>query len=169
MLVMLDLSIDFDRVEATKPLHLSIQADAEARQALADRFEWVGINHLDGKIVLTRLSNEACHMTGRIKADIVMTCIISDAEVKQSLDIKVDERFAVMNGDDDETVIDPMSVQTEPMINRSIPVGETVAQLILLEAPDWPRADDIPPVDIVVKSENDLGPFGKLADLKKTR
>ncbi|NBR40457.1 MAG: hypothetical protein EBT93_13750 [Alphaproteobacteria bacterium] len=98
-----------------------------------------------------------------------MSCVISDAEVPQSLMIEVDERFAVMDGADDEAVIDPMSVQTEPMINRSIPVGETVAQLILLEAPDWPRADDIPLVDIVVKSKDDLGPFGKLADLKKTR
>jgi len=161
---MLDLSIDFDKVEATKPFRLAIQADDEARAALAQR-----IDRLEANITLTRLSNEACHMTGQITADIVMSCVISDAEVPQSLMIEVDERFAVMDGADDEAVIDPMSVQTEPMINRSIPVGETVAQLILLEAPDWPRADDVPLVDIVVKSKDDLGPFGKLADLKKTR
>jgi len=166
---MLDLSIDFDKVEATKPFRLAIQADDEARAALAQRFEWVRIDRLEANITLTRLSNEACHMTGQITADIVMSCVISDAEVPQSLMIEVDERFAVMDGADDEAVIDPMSVQTEPMINRSIPVGETVAQLILLEAPDWPRADDVPLVDIVVKSKDDLGPFGKLADLKKTR
>ena len=166
---MLNLSIDFDKVQATKPFRLSFQVDAEDKDALAKRFEWIRIDRLDGQIILSRLSNEACHMTGKIAAEIVMTCVISDAEVAQSLMIEVDERFAVMDGDDEEAVIDPMSVQTEPMINRTIPVGETVAQLILLEAPDWPRADDVPPVDIVVKSKDDQGPFGKLADLKKTR
>lgn len=168
-MMMLDLNLDFDKVEATKPYRLTIQADAATREALAKRFDWLRIDRLDGNIILTRLSNEACHMTGRLAADIVMACVISDAEVPQSLMIEVDERFAVMDGADEEAVIDPMSVQTEPMINRTIPVGETVAQLILLEAPDWPRADDIPPVDVVVKSKDDLGPFGKLADLKKTR
>jgi hypothetical protein len=69
----------------------------------------------------------------------------------------------------EEELIDPMSVQTEPMIGRDIPVGETIAQLIALEAPEWPRVDDISPVEIKDNDFDASGPFGKLAELKKTR
>jgi hypothetical protein len=55
------------------------------------------------------------------------------------------------------------------MNGRDIPVGETIAQLLALEAPEWPRVDDISPVEIKDNDFDASGPFGKLAELKKTR
>ena len=81
----------------------------------------------------------------------------------------IDERFAIMDTPKEEELIDPMSVQTEPMFNRMVPIGETIAQLLALEAPEWPRADDLAPVEVKDDSFDRSGPFGKLADLKKTR
>lgn len=166
---MLDLVVSFDRIDVQKPLTLRVEADSSTCQMLAERFGWLQIDAIKGEVTLSRLAGQACYMKGLIKADITQSCIVTDEPVRQHLTIPVDERFAIMDTPEEEELIDPMSVQTEPMIGRNVPVGETIAQLIALEAPEWPRIDSISPVDIKDAGFEEAGPFGKLAELKKTR
>ncbi len=116
-------------------------------QMLAERFGWLHIDAIKGEVTLSRLAGQACYMKGTIKADITQSCVVTDEPVRPASVHFVDERFAIMDAPEDEELIDPMSVQTEPMIGRNIPVGETIAQLIALEAPEWPRVDSVSSVD----------------------
>jgi uncharacterized metal-binding protein YceD (DUF177 family) len=166
---MLDLVVSFDRIDVQKPLTLQIEADVDTCLVLAERFGWLNIDGIKGEVTLSRLAGQACYMKGTIKADITQSCVVTDEPVRQHLSIFVDERFAIMDTPKDEELIDPMSVQTEPMIGRNIPVGETIAQLIALEAPEWPRVDSVSSVEMKDADFEESGPFGKLAELKKTR
>lgn len=166
---MIDLMIAFDKIDENKPLTLSFDADEKICQTLAERFGWLHIYHIKGEVTLSRLAGQACYMKGKAIADITQACVVTEAPVRQQLDIRINERFAIMDTPKEEELIDPMSVQTEPMFNRMVPVGETIAQLLALEAPEWPRANDLAPVEVKDDSFDRSGPFGKLAELKKTR
>ena len=166
---MLDLIVSFDRIDVQKPLTVRIDADDATCQILAERFGWLKIDAIHGEITLSRLAGQACYMKGKAEADITQSCVVTDNPVRQKLIIPIDERFAIMDTPKEEELIDPMSVQTEPMNGRNILVGETIAQLLALEAPEWPRVDDISPVEIKDNDFDASGPFGKLAELKKTR
>ena len=166
--------ISFDRVESRHPLRLDIAPDAEYLRGLAGRFGWVRVDGLKGEVVLTRLSQSSCQMRGALVADIVMVCGVSGADVPTHLEIDVDERFAVMDdGDAAEVVVDAMGVEAEPIVNGIIPVWETLAQLVALAAPAWPRGGGIAPLKMSARAEGDSGVWGgmleKLAEWKKKR
>lgn len=127
---MIDLMIAFDKIDENKPLTLSFDADEKICQTLAERFGWLHIYHIKGEVTLSRLAGQACYMKGKAIADITQACVVTEAPVRQQLDIRINERFAIMDTPKEEELIDPMSVQTEPMFNRMVPVGETIAQLL---------------------------------------
>ena len=165
--------ISFDRVESRRPLHLNIAPDAEELRDLAARFGWVRVDGLKGAVVLTRTSPTSCQMRGKLTADIVMVCGVSGDDVPEHLEIDVDERFAVMDGDAAEVVVDAMGVEAEPIMNGTIPLWETLAQLVALAAPAWPRGGGLAPLKMSARGADDFGVWGgmleKLAEWKKKR
>ena len=165
--------ISFDRVESRRPLRLDIAPDAEDLRGLAARFGWVRVDGLKGSVELTRISQSSCQMRGVLVADIVMVCGVSGDDVPTHLEIDVDERFAVINDTAAEVVVDAMGVEAEPIVNGTIPVWETLAQLVALAAPAWPRGGGLAPLKMSARAENDFGVWGgmleKLAEWKKKR
>ena len=165
--------ISFDRVESRRPLRLDIAPDAEDLRGLAVRFGWVRVDALAGDVVLTRISPTSCQMRGKLTADIVMTCGVSGDDVPTHLEIDVDERFAVMDDGGAEVVVDAMGVEAEPIVNGTIPLWETLAQLVALAAPAWPRGGGLAPLKMSVQGQGDHtmqgGMLEKLAEWKKKR
>ena len=165
--------ISFDRVESRRPLHLNIAPDAEDLRALAARFGWVRVDGLKGSVELTRISQSSCQMRGALVADIVMVCGVSGDDVPEHLEIDVDERFAIINDTAAEVVVDAMGVEAEPIMNGTIPLWETLAQLVALAAPAWPRGGGLAPLKMSARGADDFGVWGgmleKLAEWKKKR
>ena len=165
--------ISFDRVESRRPLRLDIAPDVGELRDLAVRFGWVRVDGLKGAVELTRISPTSCQMRGKLTADIVMVCGVSGDDVPTHLEIDVDERFAVINDTAAEVVVDAMGVEAEPIMNGAIPLWETLAQLVALAAPAWPRGGGLAPLKMSARGADDFGVWGgmleKLAEWKKKR
>jgi len=165
---MLDTVISIDSLSSGKPLVLSLTASREDCEELANRFDWMDVSSLTATIKLKAIANGAFHASGVIECAIIQRCGLTDRPVPEALYIDVNERFAVIDDDDNdgEAEIDPMAVSVEAIQNNEIPVGEMIAQLVGIEATPWPR--DPEAESLVINPQDDpTNPFASLAELKK--
>ena len=163
---MLGTIISVDQLSSGKPLVLDLNASAEDCKILADRFDWVSVSSLKAEIKLKSIANMAYNASGKIEAAIIQRCRITERPVPEALFVDVNERFAVIDLDEDEAEIDPMAVSVEAIENGDIMIGEMIAQLVGLEASPWPKDQEAE--GFVYERENDpTKPFASLAELKK--
>ena len=163
---MLNTAISTDQLSSGKPLVLSLNGERQDCLDLATRFDWIDVSSLTAEIKLKAIANQAYHVSGKVEAAIIQRCRITERPVPESLYIEVNERFAVIEIDEDEAEIDPMAVSVEAIENNEIHIGEMIAQLVGLEASPWPRDAEAEPFSM--SPENDqTKPFASLAELKK--
>ncbi|MCE2518020.1 MAG: hypothetical protein J4F41_09405 [Alphaproteobacteria bacterium] len=163
---MFDKEISIDQLASGKPLVLSLTADRASCEELAERFDWIEVCSLTAEIKLKAIANGAYHASGQVDAAIIQRCRLTENPVPESLIVKVNERFATIDDEDEEAEIDPMAVSVEGLKGDKIPVGEMIAQLVGIEATPWPR--DPSAESRVLSPENDpTNPFASLAELKK--
>jgi uncharacterized metal-binding protein YceD (DUF177 family) len=116
-----------------------IEASAEERRALADRFDLLAIDALAASLRLWRLPDgPLVRVEGRLAADVVQRCVVTLAPLPAHIDEEVAETFGppgyrAPDGDEDGDV-------PEVFEDSGIDVGELVAQLLLLALAPYPRA-----------------------------
>lgn len=163
---MLDTEISIDQLASGKPLVVKLTADRDNCVTLAERFDWIEVCSLTAELKLKAIANGAFHVSGQVDAAIIQQCRITEKPVPESVIIKVNERFASIDEEDEEAEIDPMAVSVEALLGDKLPIGEMIAQLVGLEASPWPRDPDAE--SKVLSPENDpTNPFASLAELKK--
>ena len=163
---MLNTVVSIDQLSSGKPLVLDLSGERQDCLDLAERFDWIDVSSLSATIKLKAIANQAFHASGHIEAAIIQRCRITERPVPEALYIDVNERFAVIDMDEEEAEIDPMAVSVEAVINNEIHLGEMIAQLVGLEASPWPRDAEAEP--FMLSPENDpTKPFASLAELKK--
>ena len=162
------------------PIRLDIHADADERANLARRFGLVEVQSLSASVTLERDATGDVRLSGRLKAEIVQTCVVSLEPVRSTIDARFDRVFSstaetgadsaeevFLAPDDDELV--------EPLSGGIVDAGEAVAETLGLEIDPFPRA----PGAIFTGAETgssdkaeDIeksGPFAALAKLKTRR
>ena len=163
---MLTTVVSIDQLSSGKPLNLDLVGARKDCLDLAQRFGWIDVSSLTASIKLKAIAKQAFHASGKIEAAIIQECRITEKPVPESLYIDINERFAVLDIDENEAEIDPMAVSVEAIENNEIQIGEMIAQLVGLEASPWPRDSEAEPFSI--SPENDpTKPFASLAELKK--
>ena len=164
--MMMSLTVNIDELASGKPKVLKLEADQADREALAARFDWINVSALTAEIKLKAIAKDAYHVSGQIECGIIQRCRVTENPVPESLLVTVDERFAIIEEEDEEAEIDPMAMSVEAIENNEIPVGEMIAQLVGLEASPWPR--DAAADEYMKRDEIDpTNPFASLAELKK--
>ncbi|WP_242152140.1 YceD family protein [Sphingomonas sp. BAUL-RG-20F-R05-02] len=147
---------------------VTITADAAERAALAARFGLVSIVRLDATLAV-RQEAAGIAVRGRVGADVVQACTVTDEPIPVTVDepvalLFVAEGFA---GEDEEIELDEGSLDTIPYEGGAIDLGEAAAETMALALDPFPRSANAAAVlrDAGVLTEEEAKPKGALAGL----
>lgn len=119
-----------------------IVANPEERAALARRFGLLALDRLEASFALRRAGSGVVHVTGRVEADLVQSCVVTLEPVPAQVGESFAADFAVGTGgraadpDLDFEAADP----PEAIRNGHIDLGELAAEQLALALDPYPRA-----------------------------
>ena len=136
--------------------------------ALAKRLGLVELGQLSATVTLERTLGGLIHVTGRLEADVVQTCVLTLVAFPSHVEDSFALDFGAAPGEyGDEIDVDPDYDPPEPIEDGIIDLGELVAQYLALALDPHPRAPGatLDPawagVDVA-----DMSPFAILKNLK---
>jgi uncharacterized metal-binding protein YceD (DUF177 family) len=154
-----------------QPRVVQVVADEAERAALARRFSIAAIDSLEAEVSVARAEQDIV-ATGRIRAAVVQSCVVTGEPVPA----RVDETFAVRfrpepaagATPDEEIELGEEEMDVIFHDGALVDVGEAVAQTLALNLDPYPRAPQSAEAlrEAGVQDEAQAGPFGKLAALK---
>ncbi len=151
-----------------EPRHVSIEADASERAALAERFDLVAVDRLAGDFSIRREA-AGIAVAGRVTAALTQACSVTGDPLPATIDEPVSLLFVAAGADSAEEVeLGDGEIDVIPYEGGAIDLGETAAETMALALDPFPRG---PGAAAVLKaagviSEEEAGPFGALAGLK---
>ena len=160
-----ELRLTASLIPKSTPEKLVITASDGVCAALAERFGYIAINALSGKIDIRRVSASCWQAKGVFSAEIIQSCVVSGDPVREKFQFELLERYLETLENVEE--IDPMGVDVELLENGMIPVGEAVSQALAINATAWPRHPDAPILAPPPELKEQNHPFAKLSELKK--
>jgi len=135
-------------VEAGKvPQHglsVTVEATPQERVALADRFGICEVRSLRADVEIRPMAS-GFMLTGRMKAEVVQTCVISSQPVEQTVEEDLQLRFSPdveVGGEEEEVELAEGDLDVLPMEGDVMDVGEAVAETLALALDPYPRASD---------------------------
>jgi len=158
--------VDSQRLPATP---LKLEANAEERAALAQRFGLVRIDRLEAEVALTA-DSETIDAHGRLLASWVQSCAVSGEDLPATADEPLALRFVPERPiDADELELEEGELDEIPYAGETFDLGEAVAQSLALAIDPYavgPEADCVRQ-EAGLQDEAASGPFAALAALKK--
>ena len=128
------------------PRTVAIEAAPDERAALARRFALVALDRLAARAAIRREGAEL-FAEGRIVADVVQACVVTDAPVAAHVEAPFMLRFVPEEdaAPADEIELSAAECDTLGYSGGAIDLGEAVAQTLLLALDPFPRAADADP------------------------
>lgn len=163
---------EFSHVLRLEQIHgqtLSLNADADERAALAERFGLLAVDALGAELSIIRRDHRI-ELTGQMQARAMQSCTATGAPVIAEIaePLRIDFIPQPDYAPDAEIELDDDECDVMFHDGAHIDVGEAVAQSFALALDPYPRSRDA--ADTLkhagVKNEEEAGPFGALADLK---
>jgi uncharacterized metal-binding protein YceD (DUF177 family) len=158
-----------DRLGQSAVIETLLAGPAE-RAALAKRLRLVELTQLSAAVTVERTLGGLIHVSGRLEADVVQTCVMSLVDFPSH----VEDGFALDFGNapaefGDDIELDPDYEPPEPIEDGIIDLGELVAQYLALALDPHPRAPGAA-LDASWSSADsaDTSPFAVLKNLKTT-
>jgi uncharacterized metal-binding protein YceD (DUF177 family) len=129
-----------DRLGASPVTETLLATPAECA-ALATRLRLVALDQLSATVTLERTLSGLVHVSGRLEADVVQTCVVTLAAFPSH----VEDSFTVDFGDaaeghGEEIEVDVDYDPPEPIEDGIIDIGELVVQYLALALDPHPRA-----------------------------
>lgn len=148
-----------------------IEADPGEREALRRRFGLEAIDGLVADYVLAK-GDRGIMATGRIRADVVQSCVATGAPVPARIDEPFLIRFEPERSDhapDAEIELDADDCDVVFFAGDRIDMGEAVAETLSLALDPYPRSADADRLlrEAGVISEEEAGPFARLRELTR--
>ncbi len=145
----------------------TIIATAEERERVAERLGLVAIDQLAATARVERDSGGVVHVSGRLEADVVQTCIVTLTGFPSHVEDSFETDFSADSPDEGgEFVFDLDSEPPEPIVGGEIDLGELVTQYLSLALDPYPRAPGVTFGPVLVAAEEPLSPFAQLRNLK---
>jgi uncharacterized metal-binding protein YceD (DUF177 family) len=149
---------------------VSIVATSDERAALAKRFGLLAIDRLSADFSIRRVALAAgIEARGHVVADVVQPCIATGEPVPAKIDESVILRFVDDNAPTtDEIELNEGDLDTLPIEDGAIDLGEAAAETLALALDPFPRSPDAETAlkEAGVLGEGDVRPAGALAGLK---
>lgn len=164
---------EFSRLERIDTIgegerEVRIAATAAERAALAARFGLKSVDRLDG---VFRLKRDAAGIVarGRVTADLVQSCVVTEEALPVSVDEPVALRFVAEDAPEgDEIELDEDALDTMGFDGAAIDLGEAAAETMALALDPFPRGPNAAAVlkQAGVVSEEEVRPLNAFAGLK---
>ena len=153
-----------------------VEANAAERAAIAASFKLIAVDSLAADLDIHRNGAGLIVVDGRLRAEVVHTCVVSLEPAPQ----RIDEPFRVVLAPAGsrqappppkpgaEVMVDPESEQPEPVAGPSIDLGAIVLEHFSLALDPYPRAPgaELPVAPETSGEEAARSPFAALAGLK---
>mgnify|MGYP000081808462 CR=1 FL=1 len=170
---------------AGKGRTLSLEADADEREGLRERFGLLAVESLTARVSISPLrGGRLITVRGRVTADVVQACVASlepvpahvaedfrlvfDVAAEPSADAEV--AVPVAGAEDADAGAEE---EAEPLPPEGLDIGEMVAQELVLALDSYPRADGVVgdwheagEADEAAGADDGTNPFAALATLK---
>ena len=146
---------------------VDITAHVGERAALARRFDLVAIDRLEASFALRREAGSVV-ATGRVSADVTQACSITDEPLAVSIDEPVELRFVEESAGEEEVELSEDALDTMPIENGAIDLGEAAAETMALALDPFPRGPGAAAAlrEAGVIGEDEVTPFNAFAALK---
>lgn len=158
-----------------KPHTLSIEANEEECQALAERFGILKVKSFKADLKLKPGIDDIINLSGTIQADVSQQCVISGDQINISVTAPLNLDFSESHSYDHINDVDEVDFQEEqppePIENGVIDLGEVTSQYLSMELDPYPRTpglafDDYSKGNQLNEDEKAPHPFAALAELK---
>ncbi|WOF74025.1 DUF177 domain-containing protein [Parvibaculaceae bacterium PLY_AMNH_Bact1] len=154
-------------------LEITLEAGAEARSLLAERFGLLALEELNARLIIEPWRKKGLKVVGTFNADLAQSCIVTLDPVPA----KLNADFTLLYLPEDvsgrramEVAVDPLAEEPpDPLPPEGIDLGEAVAEQLALVLDPYPRADG---AELAVaeslesRSEKKPNPFEILKNLK---
>ena len=152
---------------------LSVEAEADERDALAERFGLVQLSALEAKLdLIVSAGGNRVRLKGAVSADVTQNCVVSLEPVETRIETRIDRLYAREASDVDEgDVVVTVDAEDppEPLIEGVIDVGEAITEQLALELPPFPRAPGVSFAGFTSEESSESGksggPFAALKEL----
>jgi uncharacterized metal-binding protein YceD (DUF177 family) len=147
---------------------VAIAANEAERAAIAERFGLLSVDALSAELTLRR---EAAGIAarGRVTAEVVQACVVTDEPVPARIDEDVALLFVLEAVEADEEIeLSAEDLDVVPYAGGTIDLGEAAAETMALALDPFPRAPGAEAAlrDAGVLTEEEAKPAGALAGLK---
>jgi uncharacterized metal-binding protein YceD (DUF177 family) len=153
---------------------LTLEATAEERRRLAERFGLLSLDRLTAALTVTRgASGIPVRVRGRLHASVVQECVVSLEPIPSEIDELIEVEFAPAAEDGAEEVFHlDQPEPPEPLEGDSLDLGELVAQHLSVALDPYPRKEGLAPLEWAAGGPEDGedeadSPFSVLAPLRK--
>jgi hypothetical protein len=155
-------------------LHRDIEAGLAAREAMAAAADLRGVLWASASLDVTPESGGRVHVTGRVRARIGQTCVVTLDPIENEIDEPIDLVFAPPEqipelsalvdeaAESDTEIPDP----PEPIINGVIDLGRLATDAVFLAVDPYPRRPDAVFEPLVVAADPLDHPFAALKALQ---
>ena len=155
-------------------LHRELEADAATRQAIAETGDLREVLSAQASLDVTPNKDGRYHVTGRVRARIGQTCVVTLEPIENEIDEAVDQIFAPPDqipeladlvddaAESDAEIPDP----PEPIENGIIDLGRVATDALYLAVNPYPRKADAVFEPVVEAADPEDHPFAALKALK---
>jgi hypothetical protein len=159
----------------SKGLPVRIEADAEARLALAEAHGLVSVERFVADLMVTDWKGSGISVNGTVEAKITQACIVTLDPLTARIDEPVDAVFLPRNSKllrlpdaSGELMIDPEGPDAPEIIDGDhVDVGALAEELFAVALDPYPRKAGVEPLEIREDVEATMNPLAeKLAALK---
>ena len=150
---------------------LHLVADEAERRAIAERLGLEGLERFEANVALSR-EGERVGAKGRILARLDQRCVVTGEPVPASVDEPFEVRFIPEpppGRPDEEIELDADECDLVFHDGAAVDLGSALADTLALSLDPYPRSAGAEATlkEAGVLSEEEAGPFGALADLKR--
>lgn len=155
-------------------LHRDIEADPAARKAMAELAGLREILSASASLDVTPQGGGRFHVTGRVRARIGQTCVVTLDPIENDIDEPIDlifappEQIPELSDLVDETVEgdDEIPDPPEPIVDGVIDLGRLATDALFLGVDPYPRRPDAVFESLVVADDPEDHPFAALKALQ---
>ena len=155
-------------------LHRELEADEATRQAIAETGDLREVLSAHASLDVTPKNGGRVHVTGRVRARIGQTCVVTlepmESDIDESIDVifappeQIPELSALVDeaAESDQEIPDP----PEPIENGIIDLGRVATDALFLAVDPYPRKPDAVFEPLVEAADPEDHPFAALKALK---
>jgi uncharacterized metal-binding protein YceD (DUF177 family) len=155
----------------------TVTATPDEMRAIADALNLQAIHSLTADVRLAPVGRTDYVVDGRVRAEIVQTCVVSLVPVDETVDEPFSVRFSRTARAPEEDLGTGAGIHVdlsageppEPLVGSSIDLGPVIVEHLVLSIDPYPRAPgaQLPPEAAASLDPDDSSPFAALARLKR--